>query len=557
VNTIKFLFLSLFITTLLYFTPPVNSQPCYYLWWDSTYTGSGSAQDSAIGLALDNTGNFVYVTGWSMSGTYSNIVTIKYDAVTGNRIWTSTYDYTGLTDKPTAIAVDPNSGDVYVTGYSYRILPSNRDFVTIKYNPATGDTVWTRRYNGAAEGGDESYALGIDNSGNIFISGNSDQGATSADIVTIKYTPSGSQIVSFINLPNFQRPNALKINNNGDVFIAGITRTGANPTTDDYLTIKYNNSLTFQWLKTYNGTANNADNATALVTDASGNIYVTGFSYWSGQFFNYVTIKYNSNGDSLNAASYNGPLNNNDIPTSIGIDNANNIYVTGYSVAAISPDYVNDYATLQYNSSIEQQWVNRYNGTGNSDDKATSLAIDRFNNVYVTGFSANSLSFYDYLSIKYSSSGTPLCTLRQNVAGSNMNAYANQIVVDTAQVFYLTGSANVSGSGLNYLTIRNSLYPVGLKPLSGEVPVKFELYQNYPNPFNPITIIRFDVSAASIVKLAVFDVSGKEISILANEYLKPGVYEYSWDASGYSTGIYFYKLSTEKYSDTKKMALIK
>ncbi|RQW80412.1 MAG: T9SS C-terminal target domain-containing protein, partial [Geobacter sp.] len=412
-------------------------------------------------------------------------------------------------------------------------------------------------YNGAANGGDESYTIGIDFSGNIFISGNSDQGATSADIVTIKYTPSGNEIVSVINLPNFQRPNALKINNNGDVFIAGITRTGANPSFDDYITIKYNNSLTFQWSKTYNGTANNTDNALALVTDASGNVYVTGFSYWTGQFYNYVTIKYNSNGDSLNAASYNGPLNNNDVPTSIGIDNANNIYVTGYSVAATSPAYVNDYATLQYNSSLVQQWVNRYNDTGNGDDKATSLAIDRFNNVYVTGFSANSLLFYDYLSIKYNSSGTPLCTLRQNVAGSNLNAYATQIVVDTAQVFYLTGAANVSGSGLNYLTIRNSLYPVGLKSLSGEVPAKYNLYQNYPNPFNPFTIIRFDVSAASIVKLAVFDVSGKEISILANEYLKPGVYEYSWDASDYSSGIYFYRLSTEKYSETKKMALIK
>lgn len=542
---------------LLYFTPTVNAQPCYYMWWDSTYTGTGSAQDSAISLALDNTGNFLYVTGWSINGTFSDIVTIKYDAVTGIRIWTSSYDFAGFTDRPTAIAVDRVSGDVYITGFSYRSNTPNRDFVTIKYNPATGDTVWTKRYNGIADGGDESYAIAIDNSGNIFITGNSDQGATTADIITIKYTPSGSETVNIITLPNFQKPNALKIDNNGDVFIAGITRTNGNAlSNEDYITIKYNNSLSFQWSKIYNGTANNQDNATALVTDASGNVFVTGFSYWTGQLFNYFTIKYNSNGDSLNAISYNGPLNNNDVPTAIGKDNADNIYVTGYSVGATSPSIVNDYATLQYNSSLQQQWVNRYNGSGNSDDKATSLTVDRFNNVYVTGMSRGTLSVYDYYSIKYSSGGIQLCTLRQN-ASSNLNAYPTNIVVDTAQVFYITGGANVTGSGLNYLTIRNSPYPVGLKPVSGEVPVNFELYQNYPNPFNPVTNIKFDIPSASFIKLVVFDVSGRELSVLANEYLKPGEYSYQWNASDYSSGIYFYKLSTDKYTETKKMMLVK
>jgi hypothetical protein len=85
-----------------------------------------------------------------------------------------------------------------------------------------------------------------------------------------------------------------------------------------------------------------------------------------------VTIKYNTNGDSLNCASYNWTFNNWDIPTSIGIDNSGNIYVTGYSVTAISPTTVNDYATVKYNSSLVQQWVQRYNGSGNVDDRAHS-----------------------------------------------------------------------------------------------------------------------------------------------------------------------------------------
>lgn len=545
------------MVVLINFTSTINSQPCYYKWWDSTYTGSGAAQDSAIALALDNTGSFLYVTGWSISGTYANIVTIKYNAVTGNRIWTSIYDFAGFHDRPTAIAVNQTTGEVYVTGYSYVSLPSNRDFVTIKYNAATGDTLWTRRYNGPVNGGDESYAIGIDNSGNIFVTGNSDQGGAMADIVTIKYTPAGAQTVNLLALPNFQKPNALKINSSGDVFVAGVSRTNGNlSVNDDYITIKYNNSLAVQWSKVYNGTANNQDDATGVVTDGSGNAYVTGFSYWTGQFYNYVTIKYNSNGDSVNAASYNGPLSQSDYATSIGIDGTGNIYVTGYSVGAVTPSVVNDYATLQYNSSLQQQWVNRYNGAGNGDDRATSLAVDVGNNVYVTGYSLDSSSVYDFLTIKYTSAGSPLCTLSQNTA-SNMNAYATAIVVDALQVFYVTGGANVPGSGLDFLTIRNSRFPIGVEPISSEIPNKFELYQNYPNPFNPATKIRFDLPSASIVKLAVYDVSGKELSIMAEEFLRPGEYSFQWDASGYSSGIYFCRLTADNFSQTRKMVLIK
>ena len=189
--------LPLLILLLILFIGSSQANPTtYYLWWDSTYTGSGAQQDSAIAIALDNSGN-VYVTGWStISGTNSDIVTIKYDQNTGSVIWFNRYDYAGLTDKPTALAIDNSSGVVYVTGYSFAVLPSNRDFITIKYDPATGDTLWTRRYNGPVSGGDESYAIGIDNSGNVFITGNSDQGSTTADIVTIKYTPSGNPTVN-------------------------------------------------------------------------------------------------------------------------------------------------------------------------------------------------------------------------------------------------------------------------------------------------------------------------------------------------------------------------
>lgn len=514
--------------------------------------------DSAVSMAIDNSG-YLYVTGASVgSNDFPDIVTIKYNINSGAVVWTSRFDCTSLPDVPKAIAVDNNSGAVYVTGYSYWAQPYNRDFITIKYNPVTGDTVWTRRFNGPVTGGDESYVMGVDASGNVFVSGNSDQGGTlTADIVTIKYTPSGAATIKTLSLPYFQKPNALKIDASGNVYIAGITRTnGNNMPNEDYITIKYDNNLSFQWSKVYNGTGNTRDNATALAVDGSGNVYVTGFSYWTGQGYNYVTIKYAPNGDSLNGISYDGQLHSSDYATAIGIDNSSNIYVTGYSVQAESPSMIYDYATLKYNSSLNQQWVQRYNGTGNSDDKASAIAVDNIGNAYVTGFSTGSEQNYDYLTIKYSTSGAMDTTLRQNGNG-NMNDYATDIVLGPNYSIFVTGAANFSGSGLDYYTLRYSLVPFLGTPVPNRVPENFALAQNFPNPFNPATTIKFDIAKTSLVNLTVFDISGKEIEVLANRTMNPGSYSLNWDANKFSSGIYFYRLTAGDFVQTKKMMLIK
>ena len=92
---------------------------------------------------------------------------------------------------------------------------------------------------------------------------------------------------------------------------------------------------------------------------------------------------------------------------------------------------------------------------------------------------------------------------------------------------------------------------------SNEVPSNFSLSQNYPNPFNPTTNIKFAVSKAGLVSLKVYDLSGKEITTLVNENMSVGTYEYKFNASNLSSGIYFYTLSANGFTETKKMMLIK
>ena len=85
----------------------------------------------------------------------------------------------------------------------------------------------------------------------------------------------------------------------------------------------------------------------------------------------------------------------------------------------------------------------------------------------------------------------------------------------------------------------------------------YELKQNYPNPFNPNTIIKFQIANLSNTKLVVYDALGKEVATLVNELLKPSSYEVNWDASNYPSGVYFYKLQTETFSQTRKLVLLK
>ena len=98
---------------------------------------------------------------------------------------------------------------------------------------------------------------------------------------------------------------------------------------------------------------------------------------------------------------------------------------------------------------------------------------------------------------------------------------------------------------------------IGIAPTSSIVPERFGLSQNYPNPFNPVTNIQFEVPKQGMVKLLVFDALGREIAALVNQSMDAGSYKVDWDAADYPSGIYFYRLESGDFTQTRKMILIK
>jgi hypothetical protein len=112
-----------------------------------------------------------------------------------------------------------------------------------------------------------------------------------------------------------------------------------------------------------------------------------------------------------------------------------------------------------------------------------------------------------------------------------------------------------AGTGLTVW--RRSLSEIIGMQISFEDPISFYLGQNYPNPFNSTTHINFEIPESSYVKLIIYDYLGKEITTLADIYLEPAKYIIDWKAGNYPSGVYFYRMETEKFTETKKLILLK
>ncbi|MCX6165176.1 MAG: T9SS type A sorting domain-containing protein, partial [Ignavibacteriae bacterium] len=116
----------------------------------------------------------------------------------------------------------------------------------------------------------------------------------------------------------------------------------------------------------------------------------------------------------------------------------------------------------------------------------------------------------------------------------------------------VTSTSNIDS--INFYLYR--LY-VGIKQINSTIPSEYRLFQNYPNPFNPSTNIRYQITNNGFVSLKVFDALGREIETLVNEKQPEGTYEAIFDGRNLPSGIYFYRLQTDNFTETKRMVFLK
>ncbi len=322
---------------------------------------------------------------------------------------------------------------------------------------------------------------------------------------------------------------ALAIDSDANIYVTG---TGAALGNTDIITIKYDSAGQIIWTRVWNGPNNSYDGANAIMVKDNA-VYITGFTEDpplnnSNRRKDFVTLKYDLNGTLLWAAYYNHSATDNweDIAYAIGVDNQDNVYVTGSSKTAVHQNGYRDIATIKYNANGVQQWVARYNhpdaggAPGTNDDIPVALQVDGLGNVYLTGNSLDATTGTDYVTLKYDSSGVNLWERRYTMPGAfNDSPYAMK----------LDANANV------YVTGASSAYAVNPALWYDYATIK------YNTNGDTLWIRRFDSGATTIpwdeAKDLVVDdtgnvyVTGSVPSIIPNTYGKD-FYTLKYDSSG-------------------------
>jgi uncharacterized delta-60 repeat protein len=419
--------------------------------WQTRYTSSGSNVDRAEDMAMDAAGN-VYVTGIGI-GTSTNFdyITIKYNSA-GVQQWIAQYNGPGNgLDEAHAIAID-TAGNVYVTGWSNGGATPGFDYATVKYNSA-GVQQWAARYNNTTNGTDEAWDIATDYAGNVYVTGTSDGSGTNSAATSIKYNSAGTQqyVKRFDGAgSSLDAGYAIYVEPvSGDFYITGYTfqSTGAD---FDFITIKYDTGGTQQWASQYDGPAGNYDEAHAIAVDASGNVYVTGYTQTAVLTnYDYATVKYNAAGTQQWAKTYNGTGNDVDRANAIKLDAANNVYITGRSIG-VSPA-AEDIVTIKYDNAGNQVWLARYNGA-NGYDEGKALALDLSGNVYVTGVSSIGTN-NDFTTIKYDTAGVQEWITKYNGTANNTDQ-SLAIAVDNIGNVYIAGMSRGAGTNEDFETIK-------------------------------------------------------------------------------------------------------
>jgi len=429
--------------------------------WSRTFNGGANANDVGLWAALDNSANVV-ITGSSESpAPQTNATTLKYDSA-GTLLWTKFYLAVGdNSDNSHAIAAD-DSGNVYIAGYSVN-WNADRNYAVLKINSA-GNKVWEREIDGTSTGSsDEAQAIVLDATGGIYVTGYIHNSCQASDVVTTKFNTQGDtlwvQRYNYAVANGTDRGYSIALDASGNVYVTGRSdRDSSVAVNYDILTIKYSNAGVQQWVARYNGSGNGDDEAVTVKVAASGNVYVAGKTF-NGTNEDYVVIKYNSSGVQQWAATYNSG-HGDDVPTEMVMDASENTYLTGYSANVVPT--TTDVATVKFNSSGVQQWARVYNGTANGDDQGNSITLDASGNVIVTGKadadnSATTLN-NDYLTIKYDNSGNQQWVQTYNGL-ANANDESNEVITDASGNVYITGQSDNGSSGVqnyDYLTIKYS-----------------------------------------------------------------------------------------------------
>ena len=444
-----------------------------------------------------------------------------------------------------------SDGGYIIAGFTVSLGSSDNDVYVIKTD-ALGDTLWIHTYGGVKM--DSGHSVQQTSDGGYVIAGQSSSfGGGRSDVYLIKTDVSGNEIwaqtfggKAYGNLNDDYGYSVQQTSDEGFI-ITGFTRLiNALDREEDVILIKTDANGDTLWIKTYGGIR--PENGRSVQQTSDGGYVIVGhtLSFGAGESDVYL-IKTDDQGDTLWTRTYGG----------IDFDNGQSVRQTsdgGYVIVGSTSSFgvgSSDVYLIKTDENGDVLWTQTYWGI--NEDHGCSVQQTSDGGYVITGQSS---SFgggeTDAYLIKTDALGNTLWT--RNYGGADDAAgYSVQQTSDGGYV--LAGLRNYAGNRIcDVYLIKTDAS--GRTEHQKETESSFTLFQNYPNPFNHSTIIRFHLREPDYVRLNIFDLLGKELGTLINQYTQAGKHFIEWNAGDVPNGIYLYRLEAGEYVETKKMLLV-
>jgi len=460
-------------------------------------------------------------------------------------LWTRTYgrflnDYGRSVD----IAFD---GDYIVAGETYSPGTNGYDIYIIRIDPY-GDTLWSRTYGGInSEYG--NCVIQTSDSGFAVVGETRSFGAGSYDIYFLKTDSDGDTLwAKTYGGGDYEEGHSIFQTSDNGYIIAGTTRSFGNGSDDVYL-VKTDSIGDTIWTRTYGGT--DIDRGNSVCQSSDGGFIVAGrtSSFGAGESDIYI-LKTDADGYLLWDGTFGESRGDVGYSVQQTLDN-------GYVIAGYVYTDVNrlDGILIKMNNSGDTLWTRTYGGIDLERIFCVRQTVDLGFILAGDSEAYGSVNQEVYI-VKTDSLGNVIWSGTYGGPGSDIAFCIKQIpdgdyIIAGATTSYGAGSQDV-------YVIKILSEPTGIYDNdTAWNPDHFVLHPNYPNPFNAATTISFELAIPANVKLAVYDLLGREIAILVNEYLEIGNYTIDFDASDIVSGVYFYRMRAGDAVETRRMVLLK
>jgi len=313
----------------------------------------------------------------------------------------------------------------------------------------------------------------------------------------------------------------------------------------------------------YNGPGNYDDGAWSIVMAADGNVYLAGETSGIGTGKDFTVISLDTSGTERWVYRYNGPGNGEDVAYSIATGPDSNVYVAGWSLASGTST---DLAVISLTPAGAERWVYRYNGPGSGLDAARAVVVGADGNLYAAGSSLGSGTNWDLVVISLTRSGGQRWVYRYNGPEDHRDeAYAIVMGADTN--LYVAGASVGSGTYYDF-TVIGLTRDIGVEerregrgPADAGLKARVELFVS-PTPALRRVNICYSLPAPGEVVLSVYDACGTLVKTLVDSREEAGSRNITWngrdeDGDEVAGGTYFCRLSMSKLSTTKKLLLLR